>query len=98
MMVEIAALYIKNGQEALFESDFKTASQYIRSISGYHAHSLLKCMEQENKYILWVHWEKLEDHTIGFRQSPQYVHWKELLHHYYEPFPVVEHYQEVSLT
>ncbi|MHA8059911.1 antibiotic biosynthesis monooxygenase family protein [Aquirufa beregesia] len=98
MIVEVAVLQVKNGQEALFESDFILASQYISSISGYLSHSLLKCMEQENKYILVANWEKLEDHIIGFRQSPQYVLWKELLHHYYDPFPIVEHYQGVNLT
>jgi hypothetical protein len=29
---------------------------------------------------------------VGFRESPQYEHWKELLHHFYDPFPEVEHY------
>lgn len=98
MIIEIAVLYVKLGQENQFESDFKLASQYISAISGYISHQLLKCLEQENKYILRVHWQNLEDYTIGFRQSPQYAKWKELLHHYYEPFPVVEHYQEINLT
>ncbi|MFN5341277.1 MAG: antibiotic biosynthesis monooxygenase, partial [Roseiflexaceae bacterium] len=31
-------------------------------------------------------------HTVGFRQSPQYQEWKRLLHHFYDPFPTVEHY------
>lgn len=98
MIVEVAVLQVRHGQAKSFESDFKLASQYIRSIPGYHSHSLLKCMEQENKYILVAQWQKLEDHTIGFRESPQYGLWKELLHHYYDPFPVVEHYQEILLT
>jgi hypothetical protein len=36
----------------------------------------------------------LEDYTIGFRQSPEYQHWKALLHHFCDPFPIVEHYGE----
>lgn len=98
MIIEIAVLYVKSGQENQFESDFKLASQYISAISGYISHQLLKCLEQENKYLLRVHWQSLEDHTIGFRQSPQYAKWKELLHRYYDPFPVVEHYQEIILS
>ena len=65
------------------------------SIQGYLGHSLRKCIEQENKYILLVDWEKLEDHTIGFRQSEHYLEWKELLHHYYDPFPIVEHFEMI---
>jgi hypothetical protein len=37
----------------------------------------------------------LEHHTEGFRQSTQYLEWKQLLHHFYDPFPVVEHYYSV---
>jgi heme-degrading monooxygenase HmoA len=44
-----------------------------------------------------VRWERLEDHTEGFRRSPEYERWKALLHHFYDPFPVVEHFTEVAL-
>jgi len=47
------------------------------------------------RYILLVRWDSLEVHTIGFRQSPQYQEWERLLHHYYDPFPTVEHYKKV---
>lgn len=93
MTLEVAILNVKPGQEKQFESDFDIASQFIRSMHGYVRHSLRKCMEQPNKYILLVDWETLEDHTVGFRQSAQYLAWKRLLHHYYDPFPIVEHYE-----
>jgi|SRR6478735_368366 len=98
MITELAILYVKDGQQHLFESDFEKAGQFISSIKGYAGHSLQKCLEQHNKYILLVNWEKIEDHTIGFRQSAVYQQWKELLHHYYDPFPVVEHYEMVLLN
>ena len=31
-------------------------------------------------------------HTVGFRGSPEYQTWKQLLHHFYDPVPIVEHY------
>ncbi|WP_418264771.1 antibiotic biosynthesis monooxygenase family protein [Flavobacterium faecale] len=93
MILEVAILNVKSGQEKQFEIDFATAGQFISSIKGYSKHSLRKCLEQTNKYILLVDWENLEDHTIGFRQSAEYLEWKKILHHYYEPFPTVEHYE-----
>jgi heme-degrading monooxygenase HmoA len=96
MILELVILNIKEGQEKRFEADFEIAGQYIRSVKGYIRHSLGKCLEQKNKYVLLVDWESLEDHTISFRQSAQYLEWKKLLHHYYEPFPVVEHYEYSS--
>jgi heme-degrading monooxygenase HmoA len=41
---------------------------------------------------LLVWWDTLEAHTVGFRGSPEYQRWKALLHHFYQPFPSVEHY------
>jgi heme-degrading monooxygenase HmoA len=95
MILEVACLFVKKGLEQRFESDFALAGQYISSINGYIEHTLQRCLEQPNKYILLVKWEKLEDHTIGFRKSEVYLKWRDLLHHYYEPFPVVEHYEMV---
>jgi heme-degrading monooxygenase HmoA len=44
--------------------------------------------------LLLVEWETLEAHTQGFRQSDRYAEWKQKLHHFYDPFPLVEHYGE----
>ena len=95
MILEVATLHVTAGQEKQFEIDFATAGQFISAIKGYVKHSLQKCVEENNKYILFVDWENLEDHTVGFRQSTQYLEWKKLLHHYYDPFPIVEHYEIV---
>ena len=95
MILEVAILNVKGGQEKQFEIDFAIAGQFISSIKGYVKHSLRKCVEQQNKYILLVDWENLEDHTIRFRQSAEYLEWKNILHHYYDPFPTVEHYETV---
>ncbi|MBL8019871.1 MAG: antibiotic biosynthesis monooxygenase [Leptospirales bacterium] len=98
MVLELAILNVKPGQGNQFEANFKLASPLIASIKGYVTHSLNRCIEDPNKYALLVTWETLEDHTIGFRTSPQYAQWKELLHHFYDPFPVVEHFNGVNLT
>ncbi len=95
MILEVALLFVKQGEEKQFETDFKAAGKYISSIKGYVGHSLRKCVEQSNKYILLADWEELENHTIGFRESAQYLEWKKMLHHYYDPFPVVEHYETI---
>ena len=97
MILEIATLQIKPGQTLAFEQSFQQASSIISSMHGYLHHELQKCMEDDHKYVLLVKWETLEDHTIGFRGSELYQQWKALLHHYYDPFPTVEHFELVSL-
>ncbi len=93
MILELAILQVLPGKEKAFEADFEIAGQYISSVKGYIRHSLRRCLEQPGKYILLVDWETLEDHTVGFRQSEPYQHWRNLLQAYYEPFPTVEHYE-----
>ncbi|MGV0024044.1 antibiotic biosynthesis monooxygenase family protein [Phormidesmis priestleyi] len=95
MILEVAILEIKPGLGAEFEAAFKTASAFIASTPGYISHELQRCLETENRYILLVRWQTLEDHTIRFRRSPEYQKWRSLLHHFYEPFPTVEHYKTV---
>ena len=89
MILEAVFLFVKPDLATHFESDFAKASQYISSIDGYLGHRLEKCTEVENKYLLLVDWNTLEDHTVGFRTSEAYLEWKNILHHYYEPFPIV---------
>lgn len=95
MILEVAILDVKVGQSQAFEAAFHQASRIISSMSGYVSHELQRCIETPNRYILLVQWQTLEDHTIGFRQSAQYETWRQLLHHFYEPFPTVEHYEKI---
>ncbi|BAZ66899.1 MAG: antibiotic biosynthesis monooxygenase [Pelatocladus maniniholoensis HA4357-MV3] len=96
MILEVAILDLKPGLTTeKFETTFKIASTIIASIPGYISHELQRCIETPNRYILLVRWQKLEDHTIGFRQSPEYQQWRSLLHHFYQSFPTVEHYEVV---
>ena len=95
MILEVAILNIKPGQENEFEAAFGKAQAIISSMNGYRSHQLQKCIEQPAQYVLLVNWESLEDHTVGFRESAQYQEWRQLLHHFYDPFPEVQHYQRV---
>lgn len=95
MILEVAVLEVKPGQEPEFEVAFGEAQEIISGMRGYVSHQLQKCIERPNRYILLVNWKTLEDHTVGFRESSKYQEWRALLHHFYDPFPVVEHYESV---
>ena len=91
-VLEVAILDVRPGMREKFEAAFAKARSIIMSMPGYISHDLKRCVENEHRYLLLVNWRRLEDHTIGFRESAQYLEWKALLHHYYDPFPTVEHY------
>jgi heme-degrading monooxygenase HmoA len=96
MILEVAPLQIRSGQSAAFETAFRTAQAIIASMPGYISHELKRCLEREGEYLLLVRWTSVEAHEVGFRRSPQYQEWKRLLHHFYEPFPTVSHYEAVE--
>lgn len=96
MILEVAILNIRAGQAQAFEVAFKQAASIISSMPGYVSHELQKCIENPDRYILLAYWETLEAHTVGFRGSLEYQEWRKLLHHFYDPFPVVEHFEQVA--
>ncbi|MBO9593415.1 MAG: antibiotic biosynthesis monooxygenase [Niabella sp.] len=89
-------LNIIPGMEPDFLASFEKAESIISSMNGYLQHELLKSVAEAGKYVLIVRWQTLEDHTEGFRKSAAYQEWKRLLHHFYDPFPVVEHYHRTG--
>ena len=97
MILEAVALNVKCGCEGDFEIAFREASSLIASIDGYLSHELHRCIEVEGKYLLLVRWQNLESHTVKFRSSREYQEWKRMLHHFYDPFPIVEHFEEVKI-
>jgi heme-degrading monooxygenase HmoA len=98
MILEVAILNVRAGTNDAFETAFREASPIIAAIPGYISHEVRPCIETPNRYILLVQWRQLEDHTIGFRQSEGYQRWRALLHHFYDPFPTVEHYDAPVLS
>jgi heme-degrading monooxygenase HmoA len=92
MILEVANLTIGIGSCDEFEAAFRKAAPIISSMPGYISHELRRCLEAPNRYLLLVNWKTLEAHTIGFRQSSEYQRWRELLHHFYDPVPIVEHF------
>lgn len=96
MILEVARLDVTPSREAEFEAAFDRAQTIIAGMPGYVSHELRRCIEAPSRYLLLVKWRTLEDHTVGFRESSEYQEWKSLLHHFYDPFPVVEHYMALA--
>jgi heme-degrading monooxygenase HmoA len=98
MILELAVLDVRPAEEEVFEAAMRQARPLIEATPGFAGIELRRCLEVSNRYVLLVKWEKLEDHTVGFRQSDRYETWRGLLHHFYDPFPTVQHYGEAVLS
>ena len=94
MILESAQLCIRPGEGAAFEAAIARARPLITASKGFKGIEVRPCLEAPGRYLLLVWWERLEDHIEGFRGSDRYANWKALLHHFYDPFPTVEHFGE----
>jgi heme-degrading monooxygenase HmoA len=95
MILEAAPLQVKPGESRAFEAAFREAQSIISAMPGYRSHELQRCLEREGHYLLLVRWDSVAAHEEGFRRSPQYQEWRRLLHHFYDPFPTVLHFEDV---
>lgn len=96
MILEHAVLPVVPGREAAFEAAFAEARHLIGASPGFVDLVLSRGIESPSSYLLLVRWESVEAHEVGFRGSSAYDRWRELLHGFYEPFPVVEHFAEFA--
>ncbi|MGR8921947.1 MAG: antibiotic biosynthesis monooxygenase family protein [Gammaproteobacteria bacterium] len=92
MILEAVIRDLKPGRAAEYEAAFERGQHIVAAMPGYVSHELGRCLERDDRYLLLIRWDSLEAHTEGFRGSPGYAEWKALLHEFYDPFPVVEHY------
>ena len=94
-VTEHAVLPVRPGQAAEFMRAMEQAKTIIAASPGFISLRVSRCVEQPDSFLLLVEWETLEDHTEGFRGSAAYQEWRAALHHFYDPFPVVEHFETV---
>jgi heme-degrading monooxygenase HmoA len=92
MILKMAVLNVKPGTAAAFENAMRNARRLIEASDGFQKMEVRPCLETQNRYLLLVWWESVDDHKIGFRQSDRYEEWRIALHQFYDPFPIVEHF------
>jgi heme-degrading monooxygenase HmoA len=96
VITEHAVLPVIPGREPEFVEAMDRARAIIASAPGFISLRVGRCIEQPAHFLLLVEWETLEAHTEGFRTSEAYQEWRALLHHFYDPFPLVEHFEIVA--
>jgi heme-degrading monooxygenase HmoA len=96
VILEVAFLDLFSGSGPEFEAAFEEASAILSSTPGYISHELQRCVESSDRNVLLVRRETLEAYTRGFRRSEEYEERNRILHHFYQPFPTVEHFELVN--
>ena len=96
MILEIALLVVHPGMQRAFETAFTKAQRLLAEADGCLAHELRQSLDCEQHYALLIEWRAVEDHTLGFRKSPGFTRWRELLQTYLAEPPRIEHFRSVA--
>jgi heme-degrading monooxygenase HmoA len=97
MIVELADLRIRPGENAAFEEAVqRTVSSLIGRVQGFQGCQVYRSIESPDRYFLQVSWDTLEDHTVGFRQSPLYAEWLAVVRPFAAAPAIVEHFEPVA--
>jgi heme-degrading monooxygenase HmoA len=98
VILEHAILNVRPGESPAFLLALEQALPLISATPGFIGLEVRPCLETPDRFVLLVQWETLEAHTVDFRGSDRYQQWSSLLHHFYDPLPLVEHYGDAVVT
>ena len=97
MILEIADIRIQPGQQAAFEEAIQRGLDTVASkAKGFEGAKVNRGIESPERYVLQIFWTTLEDHTVGFRQSPAFAQWREVIGPFFQSPPNVEHFDDVT--
>ena len=97
MILEIAEIRIAPGKQAEFEEAIQRALTTVavraQGVRGYKVH---KGIESPERFVLQILWDTLEDHTVGFRQSPLFAEWRAIIGPFFASPPLaIDHLASV---
>ncbi|MBC7376010.1 MAG: antibiotic biosynthesis monooxygenase [Burkholderiaceae bacterium] len=97
MILELADIRIQPGQQAAFDEAIQRGlTTVIAHAKGFNGFKVNKGIESPERYILQIFWDTLEDHTVGFRESPLFAQWRAIVGPFFAVPPVVEHFNLVA--
>jgi heme-degrading monooxygenase HmoA len=93
MILELADIHITPGRQAEFDAAIVHGLEtVIRHAKGFRGYKINKGIESPERYLLTIFWDTLEDHMVGFRQSPAFGQWRAIVGPYFAQPPQVEHF------
>ena len=93
MILELADIRIAPGQQAAFDEAIQRGlTTVIANAKGFQGFNVNKGIESPERYVLQIFWDTLEDHTVGFRESPAFADWRAIVGPFFATPPVVEHF------
>jgi len=97
MILEIADIRVVPGKQAEFDVAVQRGIDTVASkAKGFRGYKVNRGVESPDRYVLMIYWETLENHTVDFRQGPQFAQWRAIVGPFFAAPPVVEHFELVA--
>jgi heme-degrading monooxygenase HmoA len=94
MILEVADIRIQPGRQVEFDAAIQRGVEtVIAKAQGFEGYKVNKGIESPERYLLQIFWTTLEDHTVGFRESPAFAEWRAIVGPFFAQPPVVEHFE-----
>jgi heme-degrading monooxygenase HmoA len=97
MILELADIRVQPGQGDAFEQAIQRALTTVMArAQGMRGYKVNRSQETPERFVLQVFWDKLEDHTVTFRQGPLFTEWRAIIGPFFAQPPHVEHFTLVT--
>lgn len=97
MILELADIKIHPGQNTAFEEAIQRGvSEVASKAKGFQGFKVNRGIESQDRYILQIFWDTLENHTVDFRQGPLFAQWRAIVGPFFNGMPTVEHFELVT--
>jgi quinol monooxygenase YgiN len=98
MVLEVAEFKIRQGYAEAFVTGVEKSLPLFKAATGFRNLRLVRSIEAPDTFRLLIHWERLEDHTEGFRNSPAFGQWRANVGEFLAEPPRVDHNSECVST
>ena len=95
MTVEYIRYRIAAGQPAFIEA-IRQANQILAAAPDCLSYQLSHCEEDPTLFIWRIEWTSVERHLNGFRKSPEFVAFFQLVKPFYQSIQEMNHYAVVG--
>jgi quinol monooxygenase YgiN len=93
MILEIADILVQPGMQGPFEREIQRGVETVIAQSpGFLRYEVQHCVESPERFVLMIEWERIESHTVDFRESPAFARWRAIVGPFFARPPVVEHF------
>ncbi|GIF49894.1 heme-degrading monooxygenase HmoA [Asanoa ferruginea] len=96
MILEVALIDIRPGEEEAFTAAYRTAHTLVRGTPGFRSIRMTRGVESPSRFVLLVEWDTVEAHLENFRETDRFTQWRGHIGPYFASPPVVEHFTDIS--